>query len=105
VVGSLHRVLVHRLIEARPAGAGLELGVRCEQRLAAADANVGARRMRVPVLTGEGAFGAFLARDAELLWRELRLPFGVGLARRLAGLAGRVAHSRLAYCCSSLIDG
>ena len=39
---------------------------------------VGPVLMFVPVLAGEGALGAFLARDVKLLRRELRLPFGIG---------------------------
>src|SRR5690348_9227093 len=105
VVGGLDRVLVRRLIEARPAGARFEFGAGIEQRLAAADADIGTGRVRVPIFAGEGALGAFLARDAVLLGRELRLPFGVGLARRLARLAGCVAHGRLAYCWFNRIFG
>src|SRR5581483_326046 len=72
-------VLVERLPEARPAGARLELGLGREERLPAADAAVGARVVVVPVSAGEGPLGALVARDLELLLRELRAPLGLGL--------------------------
>src|SRR5262249_2518067 len=70
---------VDRRRERRPAGAGIEFGARGEQRRAAADARVRALRVVVPILAGERTLRAFLARDLELLRRQLRLPFGFGL--------------------------
>ena len=67
-----HPVLRHRRVERRPAGAGIELGVRGEQRRSAADAAIGSLRVVVPVLAGERALGAFLARDPVLLGSQLR---------------------------------
>src|SRR5260221_5204489 len=54
-------VVVERLPETRPAGAGLELGLRVEQRLTAADAGVCACFVVVPVFAAEGPFGPFAA--------------------------------------------
>ena len=66
--------------EAGPATAGIEFGRRLEQRFAAADAAIGAGILAVPVFAAEGALGAFLAGDVVLHGRELRAPFGFGLA-------------------------
>src|SRR5215472_15469050 len=68
-----------RLIEARPSGARFELGVRAEQRVAAADAPVDSLLVILGVLVGERALGAGLARDLVLLGRQLLAPFLVGL--------------------------
>src|SRR5664279_2605106 len=79
VVGLLADVVRgHRRGERWPAGARLELGVRREEGRPAAHAAVGAGAVVVPELPGVGALGALLARDAELLARQLRLPFGIG---------------------------
>src|SRR6185503_14261852 len=72
-------LLRHRLEEARPAGAGVELGLGAEERQAAAGALVHARVLGGVVLAGEGALGAVLAHDLVLLLGELGLPLGVGL--------------------------
>src|SRR6202040_3174234 len=63
---------------ARPARPAVEFRVRREQLLATAHAGIGAGAVLVPIFAAEGALGAFLARDVELLRRELRLPFGIG---------------------------
>ena len=65
-------------MKTRPAGAGLELGVRVEQLQVTGDAAINTRLVVVQVLAGEGAFGAVLAGNAILLRREELLPFGVG---------------------------
>ena len=90
VVGpGLDRVVVHRVEEARPAGAGVELGVGAEQLCAAAATAVDAVLLVVPVGAGERALGALLAEDLVLLGRELRPPLRLGLLdllhRRLLG--------------------
>lgn len=69
---------VVRCVKAWPAAAGVELGFRAEKRGIAADAVVGAVFVGVPIFTGEGAFGAFLAGDAVFGFIELGTPFGVG---------------------------
>src|SRR5439155_23550452 len=69
---------VHRLGEARPAGAGVELGVRPEELSATGSAVVGAVGVCVPVLPGEGSLRAVLPQHVELLRRELLTPFALG---------------------------
>src|SRR5262245_12113842 len=66
--------LLRRLPEAGPAAAGLELVIGAEQLGAAAHAAVDAGLVIVPVLAGEGALRAVLARHLELLRRQLLLP-------------------------------
>ena len=73
--------VLDRLEEARPAGAGLELRVGREQRLAAADAHVGAVVVAVPVLAGERALGAGLAGP-------LRTAAGVRRSRHSSSVFG-----------------
>src|SRR5690349_17270281 len=68
-----------RLGEARPAGAGHELGVGPEQLRPAAGAAVRAVRVVVHVLTGERALGVRLAEHPVLLLSQLRTPLLVGL--------------------------
>ena len=55
--------------EAGPSGARIVLGVRMEQRRAAADALVRAGFVIVPMFAGERRLGAFRARDRVLLGR------------------------------------
>src|SRR5512146_2944102 len=59
----------------RPAGAGLELCIRIEQRRAATDAAVNSLLMLVPVASGKGPLRPFMACDFKLFRRELLLPF------------------------------
>src|SRR5205823_5324274 len=63
----------------RPAGARLELRLRAEQGLTAADAHEGARLLAAVVFAGPGHLRAFAARDAVLLRRQQLLPFGFRL--------------------------
>src|SRR5580692_1669602 len=62
VFGLADRV-VERLIEARPAGAALEFGLRGEQRQVAAGAGEDAPAVLLQKRARTGAFGAFLAQD------------------------------------------
>ncbi len=79
VVGPQFDVLeVGGLGEARPAGAGVELGVGGEELRSTADAAVHALRLLVDVGAGEGALGARLAGHLELLGRQLLTPFLLG---------------------------
>ncbi len=78
VGGFLHRLLTERLEEARPARPGLELRLRGEQGLTADDAYVGAVVVAVPILAGEGSFGAGLLGDLVLLGRQPGTELGVG---------------------------
>src|SRR4029079_14675196 len=70
---------LHRLIEARPAGARVELGVRAEKLVTAADAAENALLVVVVVFAREGPFGALLAHYLVLLRRELVLPILLAL--------------------------
>src|ERR1700710_3034681 len=65
--------------KARPAAAGIELGVGLEQRLAATGAGIGAGAMLVLILAGERPFGRLLAQYRILHRRQLAAPFGFAL--------------------------
>src|SRR5882724_1941908 len=84
--------LAGRLIEARPAGAGIELRRRIEHRLAAADAGIRPRLMMVPELAGEGALGAVLASHLVLLGRQLLAPLRIALFDLVLRLCIHLAH-------------
>ena len=91
VVLGLDAMCVGRLKEAGPAGAGLELGVRAEKRLPAADASVDALPLVVPVLAGERALGSLLPHDVVLHLGKLLAPllfgfFNLRVHRRLSWL-------------------
>src|SRR6202011_4389632 len=92
VVVLAHRLAVDRCGEARPAGAGIELRVRGEQRRPAANAAVIPRALLVPRGTGERALGAVLAGHVILLGRELGAPFGLALGH--LPLRPRVGHDQ-----------
>src|SRR5574341_1888995 len=80
------RVGGHGLVEAGPAGAGVELGVGGEQGVAAAHERVSAGFFRVVVLARKRPLRAFLAGHVVLLGRELSFPFCVGLFNFLGHL-------------------
>src|SRR5687768_15769321 len=80
------RVGVHRLPEARPAAAGVELRFGAEERLAAADAGVLAGSLGVPVGPSERALGTLLAGNVELFRRQALAPFRVALDQLVAHL-------------------
>src|SRR5471030_137321 len=63
--------------ETRPAGSRLELFLRPEQRIAAADAAVHARLMVVPITSRERPLRALLAGYRELFGRQFLLPLGI----------------------------
>src|SRR5690606_4529615 len=62
-----------------PAATGIELGVGSKQRRAASDTRVDAWLEMVPVLTGKGAFRAFLARYLEAFRGKQFAPLLFGL--------------------------
>ncbi|MNN53474.1 hypothetical protein D3C81_1682320 [compost metagenome] len=64
----------NRLEIARPATAGVVLGIRVEQRRIAAGTVVDARSLAVVVLAGEGALGPLETADLELAFRQLLAP-------------------------------
>src|SRR5262249_24321793 len=74
----------HRIVEARPAGATLELGLGDEQRLPAAGAGEGAGTLFVVERAAAGRFSAVPAHDRILLGRQQAAPFRVGPADRSA---------------------
>src|SRR5579872_1883400 len=65
--------------EARPSGAGVEFGIRAEERGSATYAAEDALLMPFVIFVREWRFGACLARDLVLLRRQLAFPFCVGL--------------------------
>ena len=71
--------LDRRLGEARPAAAGIELGVGLEQRLAAAGAGIGALAVLMLVFAGERPLGRLLAQHRILHRRQFLAPLGVAL--------------------------
>src|SRR2546427_530757 len=71
--------LVHRLVEARPPGAGVKLRVRAEEVRSARGALVRSAVLGVDVLAGEGRLGALAAQDLVLLGGELAAPLLVCL--------------------------
>src|SRR5690606_12672884 len=63
--------------EAWPAGAGIKLRIRREQRQPAAGARVDAFELVVEEVAAELSFGAFATKDLVLLVGESASPFGV----------------------------
>src|SRR5229473_7628841 len=83
---------LHRgLRKARPAAAGIELGVGFEQRLPAAGAGIGAGPLLVLVLAGERPLGRLLAQNRILHRRQFLAPLGFALLD-LAGHRLGVGH-------------
>jgi hypothetical protein len=76
--------LVERRVEARPAGAALELGLVAEQRQAALAAAVDARRLLAEQAAAERRLGAVVQQDAALF-----LVVEVGLEARALVVGGR----------------
>jgi hypothetical protein len=78
------------LVKAWPAGAAVELGIAHEQLLPTGCTQVFAVFVVVPVLTGEGAFGARLAQDPVLFRAQLLFPLLIAFHDRVGfgGLFG-----------------
>ena len=95
-----------RLDEARPARAGVELGIGAEQLRPAARAAVDAGRLRIGVGAGERPLGSLLPQHGVLLGGEAGPPLGVGrvvclfhshdrtVPRTGSGVTGRRARRR-----------
>ncbi len=66
--------LFGRGIETGPAAAGIKLCLRRKQFRSAADTEVHARFVMVPILTGESRLGSFFAGYEELIGCELVSP-------------------------------
>src|SRR5688572_32778208 len=98
----------HRRPEARPAGAGVKLGIGAEQLVAAAGAAVHAFVVMVPILAGKSALGALLPADLKLLVGQLLAPllFGFFYFFHIALLAVRAAVQRcMLMNCSGIGSG
>src|SRR5947207_14760611 len=83
--------LQRRLGKARPAAAGIELGVGFEQRLSAAGAGVGAGPLLMLVFAGERPLGRLLAQHRILHRRQFLAPIRLALLD-LAGHRLGVGH-------------
>ena len=81
-----HRALGRCRGEARPAGAGVELGVGAEQRGSATDAAIHAVALVVVVSMTESPFRSVLAGNMELLRRKLFAPLRLGY-RKFGGVS------------------
>ena len=68
-----------RIVEAGPSATGFELGFRGKELKAAGGAEINAGSLGVSVLSGEGAFGAFFAKDAVLLRGKRSAPLFIRL--------------------------
>src|SRR4029453_14635413 len=86
-------LLGNRVGESRPSGSRLELVLRDEQVVAAADALVDTLFVAVPVLARERPLGSLLPGDGELLGRELLSPVLLRL------------HDMIDHDVSLLVDG
>src|SRR5262249_35278239 len=71
--------VLDRLPEARPTGAGVELGAGVEQGLAAADATVDAGVLRIPVGPTEGPLGGLPPGYPKLLGAQCLTPLRLTL--------------------------
>src|SRR5579871_1009147 len=67
------------LVKTGPAGAGLKLGIRAEERRATAHAAIDPRLMVVPVLAGKSHLRAIFARYIVSARRKLLLPLALTL--------------------------
>src|SRR6516225_7762301 len=67
-----------RLIEARPAGAALILGLGRAKRMIATSAGETALAVLIQERAGPGALSALIAQNFILLRRQLRAPLGIG---------------------------
>src|SRR5919198_4419541 len=79
VLLGLDRALARRLVEGRPAAAGVVLRLGAEELRAAAGAPVDARLEHVVVLAAERPLGSLLPEDAVLLRRQVAPPLRLRL--------------------------
>src|ERR1700730_11550904 len=75
---------VRRRVETGPAAFGVELSVRAQKFVAAANAEVDALIMKGPVFSGKGSFGALSPRHCKLFGCQHLAPFFIGLGDSLA---------------------
>src|SRR5262249_7826309 len=88
------------LREARPAAAGIELGIGFEQRLPAAGADIGAGALLMLILAAERPLGRLLAQHRVLHRRQLGAPLGLALfdlVRRRLGVSHWFSFARLSW--------
>jgi hypothetical protein len=79
-VGGLNNIFFgDGLVEAGPAGAGIEFGGGVEESGVAADAAENSLGVIVGIFVGVGTLGAFVTRDFVGVGGKLFAPFGVGL--------------------------
>src|SRR5258705_497067 len=102
VLGTEHDALVRRgldmafdaLVEARPSGAAVVLGLRLEQRQVATGAHERPLALFVVERARERALGARLAQHPELLGRQKLAPFVLGLDHLVDLHRGRAGSRR-----------
>ena len=75
--------------EARPSGAGIEFGTEVEEQRTAPRTVIRAIVVHVPVLAGESTLGPLLAKNVELLRRQLLAPLLLGALWGDGGESGR----------------
>src|SRR5258708_15558990 len=92
-----------RLRKARPAAAGIELGVGLEQRLSTAGASVGAGPVLMLVFARERPFGRLLAQYRILHRRQFLAPLAFVLLH-FAGHGLGVGHSNSSWSRLSVGD-
>src|SRR4051794_6476674 len=101
----LHLTLAGGLIEARPAGAGIELGVGVEQLLTAHDAAIHAVLVAVVVLAGERTLRPGLLGYVVLLLGEpLAQLLGVGLLHTFEATDAGVCYSPAGWRATKLLE-
>src|SRR5262249_26777373 len=88
VVVLRHGGLGGRLVEAWPAGPGIELGAGCEQGCRTGRAQEGALALLAVEGRGAGPLGPVLAQDVVLLRRQLGTPRGIALDDLVGALGG-----------------
>jgi hypothetical protein len=84
VDGGLDLLFLERGIKARPTASGVILGLGAEKLVPAADAQIHALVVEVPVAAGKSVLGAFLPGNRELLGGKKFAPFFVGFFDFLA---------------------
>src|SRR5688500_17006031 len=96
VLMRLDAVGVHRVEEARPSRAGVELGAGVEQLLSACGAAIDAALLRVHILARERRLGSRLSQHVVLLGAQLGLPLLLALGDLLHRRSSLWACMRLA---------
>jgi hypothetical protein len=82
----LNIFLIERIVKARPAAPGVELGFRWEKFEATSGTEINSGSAGGSILASEWALGALLAQDTVLLRSERTTPFFIRLANLVHGL-------------------